>query len=104
MGSELATLIYHQLQIVSSDTNSSGVITASMVREELSKRSGRFAGDVVHLSSGETLEKAVRAFEIGLIVKSLSLNENNITKTAKALGVPRTTMRRKIDDFSISIK
>ena len=93
----------NSIRSMCSDTNSSGLINANMVREELSKRSGRFASDLMFKFNGETLEQACRGFEINLISKTLYANQNNIVHTARVLGVPRTTLRRKIDGLGIKI-
>ena len=93
----------NSIRSMCSDTNSSGLITASMVREELSKRSGRFASDLMFKFNGETLEQACRGFEVSLISKTLYANQNNIVHTARVLGVPRTTLRRKMDNLGIKL-
>jgi two-component system, NtrC family, nitrogen regulation response regulator NtrX len=49
------------------------------------------------------LKKAKEEFERQYIIKSLQLNEGNVSKTSKILGVERTHLYRKIKALSISI-
>ena len=86
-----------------SDVDSSGKITSNMVREDLFKRAGQFADAPTGLAKGETLEKACRSFEISMISKALRSNGNNISNAARTLGVPRTTLRNRINTLGVRI-
>ena len=86
-----------------SDVDSSGKITSSMVREDLFRRAGHFADAPTGLAKGETLERACRSFEISMISKALRSNGNNISIAARTLGVPRTTLRNRINTLGVRL-
>jgi DNA-binding NtrC family response regulator len=91
----------NSIRSLCSDTDSSGKITADMVRDDLSKRAGRFANDPVGLIRGENLEQACRNFEISMISKALRKHNNNITNAARTLGMARSTLRNKIERLGV---
>jgi len=93
----------NSIRSMCSDTDSSGKITSNMVREELFKRAGRFSDEPLLLAKGETLEHACRSFELSMISKALRSNSNNISHAAKTLGVPRSTLRNRIDKLGVRI-
>jgi DNA-binding NtrC family response regulator len=64
---------------------------------------GRFSTDQQTFISGDTFEQACKRFEINLISKTLNTNSSNITHAARVLGVPRTTLRRKIESLGIKV-
>ena len=86
-----------------SETDLSGKITSTMVRDDLVKRAGRFADDPIRFAKGETLEQACRSFEFSMISKALRSNSNNISHAAKTLGIPRSTLRNKIENLGVKI-
>ncbi len=50
-----------------------------------------------------TLKQAREEFEKDYIIKMLRKNENNITVTARKLGIERTNLHRKIKQYNINI-
>ncbi len=91
------------IQSVCSETDASGKITSDMVRDDLLKRAGDFSIDGVRFAKGETLEKACRSFETSLISRAMKSNLNNLSSAAKTLGIPRTTLRSRMDKLGIQI-
>ncbi len=91
------------IQSVCSETDSSGKITSGMVRDDLLKRAGDFSVDGVRFAKGETLEKACRSFEVSLISRAMKSNLNNLSSAARTLGIPRTTLRSRIDKLGMQI-
>ncbi|MFC1668878.1 sigma-54-dependent transcriptional regulator [Spirochaetota bacterium] len=61
--------------------------------------------DLDDLANGKTstLKKVRQDFEKKYIVKTLKENNKNITNTAKALGIERTNLHRKINLYNINI-
>ncbi len=49
---------------------------------------------------GFNLEEMVDRFTLRLIMKVMDMTDGNISKAAKMLGVPRTTLRYKLDKYS----
>ena len=49
----------------------------------------------------QTLDEAVAIAERGVIEEALSLQQNNLLRTAKALGIERNTLKRKLLQFGI---
>ena len=49
------------------------------------------------------LKKAKEEFERQYIIKTLQLNDANVSKTSKILGVERTHLYRKIKSLNIQI-
>jgi len=47
------------------------------------------------------LPDAVKDFEKQMIVEALAHNQGNKINTAKYLGIPRSTLHRKIKDYHI---
>ena len=78
-----------------------------------------FAGEVIDLSDlsdevrqlaplskiealvAKTLEEAVAITERGVIEEAMSLHQNNLLRTAKALGIERNTLKRKLLQFGL---
>ena len=50
------------------------------------------------------LKKAKEEFERQYIIKSLQMNEGNVSKTSKILGVERTHLYRKLKSLNIQIE
>lgn len=67
--------------------NSSGYLSFDATREDSGIQDGRKLD----------LATLVKEYEIDLIKRSLLQHSGNISKTADALGIPRTTLRRKIE-------
>ncbi|MCE9500776.1 MAG: sigma-54 dependent transcriptional regulator [Leptospira sp.] len=74
-------------------------ISAKDVREALSG----FRKAVEIFEQGD-LKKAKEEFERQYIVKALQLNEGNVSKTSKILGIERTHLYRKIKSLNIQIE
>ena len=54
-----------------------------------------------HLFEGLPLAEAVKAFEKQLIYDALAKNQQHKINTAKMLGIPRSTLHRKIKEFQL---
>ena len=93
----------NSIRSMCSDADTSGKITSDMVREDLFKRAGHFANEAGGLVKGETLAKACRSFEVSMISKALRNNSNNISLAARTLGVPRTTLRNRINTLGVRL-
>jgi len=91
------------IQSVCTETDLSGEITFEMIKEDLLKRTGTLSTDSVRLARGETLEQACRSFEVSMINRALRNNKNNVSHAARVLGMPRSSLRRKIDSFGIRV-
>jgi len=91
------------IKSVCAETDASGIISAEMIREDLSKRAGYFNSEGVRFNNCETLEQASRSFEVSMINRALRSHQNNISRAARALGMPRTSLRRKMETHQISI-
>jgi two-component system nitrogen regulation response regulator NtrX len=50
------------------------------------------------------LKDARREFERRFIVKKLTENEENISKTAEVIGIERSNLHRKIKSYGIGLK
>jgi two-component system nitrogen regulation response regulator NtrX len=50
------------------------------------------------------LKDARREFERRFIVKKLTENEENISKTAEVIGIERSNLHRKIKSYGIDLK
>ena len=53
------------------------------------------------LFEGLPLAEAVKAFEKQLICDALAKNQQHKINTAKMLGIPRSTLHRKIKEFQL---
>lgn len=74
-----------------------------MIKEDLLKRTGALSTDSVRLARGETLEQACRSFEVSMINRALRNNKNNVSHAARMLGMPRSSLRRKIENYGIRV-
>jgi len=64
-----------------------------------------FDGLIDHLvNAGFFLEEAVEILEKGMIERALRRNANNQSEAAKALGIHRNTLLRKMVEFNIDGK
>ncbi|MBP1724127.1 MAG: sigma-54-dependent transcriptional response regulator, partial [Deltaproteobacteria bacterium] len=52
----------------------------------------------------DLLRDARREFEKRFIIKKLSENDENISKTAEMIGIERSNLHRKIKAYEIAIK
>ena len=91
------------LRSLCSDTNSSGRISAEMVKEELTKRAGFFPTDQKMRSNGETLDAALRSYEITCINSALKANNFVISHAARSLGMPRSTLRNRMGTLGMRV-
>lgn len=66
---------------------------------------GKAADELALLDNNlkETIAKKTRQYEAGLITHYLVMNNNNITRTAKALGISRKTLYDKIEQYNIAV-
>lgn len=51
---------------------------------------------------GVTLEQARKEFEKQFIVASIQLNEGNLCRSARCLGIHRNTLRNKVSNLGIA--
>ena len=63
---------------------------------------GKPAGSTSNEGSSPTLEAAVRGAEIAAITAALRAHEGNLSRTARALGIDRNTLKRKLALFQLS--
>jgi DNA-binding NtrC family response regulator len=62
---------------------------------------GKPGGSAPDTSPSPTLEAAVRAAEIAAIAAALHAQEGNLSRTARALGIDRNTLKRKLALFDL---
>lgn len=60
--------------------------------------------NVVQLQQPQTKTLTVADAEKDLILKALELNNGNMSKTAKNLGIGRATLYRKLKSYNIEVK
>lgn len=76
----------------------------TITREDIEKHfeSGENGG--MEVVGGATLKQAREEFEKNYIERTLKKNDRNITLTAKALGVERSNLHRKIKQYGINME
>jgi DNA-binding NtrC family response regulator len=62
---------------------------------------GKPGGSTADAGEEATLEAAVRGAEIAAITTSLQAHEGNLSRTARALGIDRNTLKRKLALFRL---
>ncbi len=93
----------NSIRSMCTEAKESGKITSEMVREDLCRRAGRFSDDTSVLAKGEGLLDACKSYELTLISQALRKNQNNISNAAKALRIPRSTLRSRIEKLGVRI-
>ena len=66
------------------------------------RRSSRSGGSFAH--ANQSLKEARKSYEREYILQKLEENGGNVTRTARALGIERSSLYRKLSSFSISAK
>jgi DNA-binding NtrC family response regulator len=94
----------NSLQAICAQLMPSQRISAEMVRNDLKKRSGTFVSHAqpTHAIPGESLREACKRFEKSLIAQAMNAHKGNTARAAKALGIPRETLRYKYRTVQIS--
>jgi DNA-binding NtrC family response regulator len=88
-----------------------GIIDVGDLAEEIVRGQRASAAIAIHAekqggsardeSPSPTLEAAVRAAEIAAIAAALHVQEGNLSRTARALGIDRNTLKRKLALFDL---
>jgi len=87
--------LFNSLQSICSELAPGQGITPELVREELKNRSGNFAATPTKMMLGETLKESCLRYEQTLITQALTEHRWNMVHAAKALGMPRNTLKSR---------
>jgi two-component system response regulator GlrR len=94
--------LHNCLTSVCSELEPGQIISVDMIKDDLRHRSGSSGNPEVKFMEGETFNEALNRFQSSMISNALHKHKGSMTRAAKALGMPRTSLITKCESLKLS--